>query len=285
MSSMQNFGIYTNLKKDPDLLVTKKIMRILEKRGLACYLDSAIAQKLGIGDERQCDLRRMDVLLVLGGDGTMLAASRKYAATGVYLLGLNLGRLGFLLDTELENLESALDRILSGDYAVQRRIMLEAFVGEDSSKAFFAGYALNEAVISQKNKLRIINLEVDVDEENACNYWCDGVIVSSPSGSTAYSLSAGGPVVAPTVDVLLITPLCPHSLQSCSFVVAGESKICVKAKNNAANISLALDRQDYVEIPSGGYVLIKKAGFTVNFLQTAKKNFYTVLREKLAEWK
>ena len=283
---MKRFGIYTNLNKDPDLKITQQVIRALERKHLEYFLDSAVAEKLGVTAERSCDANTIDVLIVLGGDGTMLAASRKYAPTGACLFGLNLGRLGFLLDTELENLETALDCIQTGKFEIQERIMLVAeVVNNITGEAEQVGFALNEAVISQKNKLRIINLEVDVNDEDACNYWCDGVIVSSPSGSTAYSLSAGGPVVAPTVEVLLITPLCPHSLQSCSFVVSGTDVIGIKAQNEQANIALALDGQDYIAIPENCHVVIKKAGFKAKFLRTTEKSFYTLLREKLAEWK
>lgn len=282
---MRKFGIYTNLKKDADLSITRRVIEVLQKRGLDCYFDSETARALGAEESLWCDHRRIDILLVLGGDGTMLAASRKYAATGAYLLGLNLGRLGFLLDTKPENLEEALDQIQAGKYELQQRLMLEAFLQEPDGKMHLAGYALNEAVVSQKNKLRIIHLEIDVDDQSACSYWCDGVIISSPTGSTAYSLSAGGPVVAPTVNVLLVTPLCPHSLRSRSFVVDGASQINVRVHRGVANIALALDGQDYLEVPAGWKVLIRKAGFTAKFLRTAGENFYTVLQEKLAEWR
>ena len=282
---MQAFGIYTNLKKDADLSITKQVLEILSRHGLSYYLDSEAAQAPGYGSDWFAETHEIDVLLVLGGDGTMLAAARKYAPRGVYLLGLNLGRLGFLLDTELSNLEVALAKITAGACAVQERIMLEAFLRDEGGELRSVGYALNEAVISQKNKLRIIHVTVDVDGERACSYWCDGVILSSPSGSTAYSLSAGGPVVAPTVDVLLITPLCPHSLRSCSFVVAGESEIILQVQGNAAQVALALDGQDSVEVPAGNTVLLRKAAFTAKFLQATGKSFYTVLREKLAEWR
>ena len=189
---MQAFGIYTNLKKDVDLSITKQVLEILSRHGLSYYLDSEAAQALGYGSDWFAETHEIDVLLVLGGDGTMLAAARKYAPRGVYLLGLNLGRLGFLLDTELSNLEVALAKITAGACAVQERIMLEAFLRDEGGELRSVGYALNEAVISQKNKLRIIHVTVDVDGERACSYWCDGVILSSPSGSTAYSLSAGG---------------------------------------------------------------------------------------------
>ena len=131
---MQKFGIYTNLEKDVDLSITKKVIEILQKRGLDCYFDSETAQALGAVEAKWCDRHPIDVLLVLGGDGTMLAASRKYAATGVYLLGLNMGRLGFLLDTKPENLEMALDQIQEGNYELQQRLMLETFLQEPNGK-------------------------------------------------------------------------------------------------------------------------------------------------------
>ncbi len=277
------FGIYTNLEKDKDLAITRHIMQTLEKRNIPFCLDSKLAQKFS-GYEI-CDTQKIDVLIVLGGDGTMLAASRKYAATGTLLFGLNLGRMGFLLDTELAQLESSLDKIQSGKYEVQERILLEAYLVAPNRAPEFTGYALNEAVISQRNMMRIVNVEVFVNAQPACNFRSDGVIVSTPSGSTAYSLSAGGPVVTPTVDILLITPLCPHSLQSCSFVISGEDEVTVKVPPDMGNAALTLDGQDFIEIAMGTHVVIKKAGFKARFLRTTDKSFYALLKEKLAEWR
>jgi NAD+ kinase len=281
---MMKFGIYTNLEKDKDLSITKQVIYMLEKRQLSCFLDPKLAQALGT--KKTCDKEKIDVLIVLGGDGTMLAASRKYASSGVLLFGLNLGRMGFLLDSEFSSLEDSLDKILNGHFEVQERIMLEAYlVGPDIMASRFAGYALNEAVISQRNMMRVINVEVLVNEQPACNFRCDGVIVSTPSGSTAYSLSAGGPVVAPTVDVLLITPLCPHSLQSCSFVISGNDEVTVNIPPDMGNAALTLDGQDFIEIAMSNHVFIKKANFKARFLRTTEKSFYTLLKEKLAEWR
>jgi len=277
------FGIYTNLKKDKDLSITRRVISILEKRSITYSLDPQVAGAFGQPDIY--DNTDIDVLIVLGGDGTMLAASRKYAASGVLLFGLNLGRMGFLLDSEFSDFEHAMDKILNGEYEVQERIMLQAYLVAPGGKPEFAGYALNEAVVSQRNMLRIINVEVLVNGQPACNFRCDGVIVSTPSGSTAYSLSARGPVVAPTVDVLLITPICPHSLQSCSFVIAGSDEVTINIPPNMGNAALTLDGQNYVEIAMGSQVMVKKAGFTARFLRTTTKSFYTLLREKLAEWR
>lgn len=280
---MLRFGIYTNIKKDADLSITRSVMAILRQRDLSFCLDEEIAGKLP--GCCVCDAGNIDVLIVLGGDGTMLAASRKYASSGAMLLGVNIGRLGFLLDGNVEHFEATLERICKGDYYLQERIMLEAFVVSEQGETLFSGYALNEAVVSQKNMMRIIDLEVLVNDEPAGSYRSDGVIVSTPSGSTAYSLSAGGPVIAPTVDVFLITPMYPHSLQSCSFVISGEDEVKIKIHSELHAAALTLDGQIFFEIPRLAHVVVKKTGFRANFLRTADKSFYTLLKEKLAEWK
>ncbi len=280
---MLRFGIYTNVKKDPGLATTRSVMAILERHGLSYCLDEELASKLP--GCCVCSGSNTDVLIVLGGDGTMLAASRKYASSGALLLGVNIGRLGFLLDGDADSFEATLERILRGEYAVQERIMLKASVISKIGEEIFSGYALNEAVVSQKNMMRIINLEVLVNEESAGNYRSDGVIVSTPSGSTAYSLSAGGPVIAPTVDVFLITPMYPHSLQSCSFVISGEDEVKINIQSELDNAALTLDGQIYFDIPASAHVVVRKTDFRANFLRTAEKSFYTLLKEKLAEWK
>ena len=279
---MQAFGIYTNLKKDADLSITKQVLEILSRHGLSYYLDSEAAQALGYGSDWFAETHEIDVLLVLGGDGTMLAAARKYAPRGVYLLGLNLGRLGFLLDTELSNLEVALAKITAGACAVQERIMLEAFLRDEVGELRSVGYALNEAVISQKNKLRIIHVTVDVDGERACSYWCDGVILSSPSGSTAYSLSAGGPIIEPTSSCIAVTPVCPHSLGIKSFVVSSDREIEITAPDQDNTIQLSVDGYQNVRIEPGQSIVIRQSPKMLSLIRLRGIGFYERINQKLS---
>lgn len=280
---MRSFGIYTNLQKDPGLVITKSVVELLEKHEVACYLDEEAASALGLSENTEG--KRLDVLLVLGGDGTMLAAARKYAKTGVLLFGVNLGRLGFLLDAQLSELEDALSRILAGQYEVQERMMLIASVlPENGGEERVLGYALNEAVVSSRDILRILDAEVRVNDKEVGAFRCDGIIVSTPTGSTGYSLSAGGPVVEPTAEMLIITPICPHSLQSNSYVVGGRDSAYVRLRREGEKGAVMLDGQEYFEFGPNEQVHLRKADVRAGFLKTMDQNFFALLKEKLAEW-
>lgn len=279
---MQNVGIYTNLEKDPDLAITKRVIEALQERKISFCLDEEMAASFG--PCALCGSSKLDMLIVLGGDGTMLAAARKYASTGTLLFGLNLGRLGFLLDAELSTLEETLDEIIAGDYVVQERIMLQAEILSAAGECTYRYCGLNDAVISQRN-MRVIELKTYVSGELAYHVRCDGVIISTPSGSTAYSLSAGGPVISPDVEALLITPLCAHSLQSINYVVSGDAEIAVEVLEESGAAALSLDGQDYVEIEKGSVIRILRTPYKAKFIKTRKKSFFTILQEKLVEWR
>lgn len=279
---MSVFGIYTNLQKDEELLVTRRLAAALESRGVEYYFDARVAKKMG--SDRSCEYKKIDILFVLGGDGTMLAAAREYAVQGTKLLGLNLGRLGFLLDMDYSNMDQELDEILAGDYRVEERIMLEAELFKPDGAKIALAYALNEAVVSQKDIFRIINVDVKVNGQTVDQMRCDGVIVSTPTGSTGYSLSAGGPVVLPTLDVLLITPVCAHTLASGNIVISGNDVVTICAASDAGCAALTLDGQIFFEIKPGELVRVKKADFAAQFIRLKEHNFFTLLKEKLTEW-
>ncbi len=279
---MPSFGIYTNLQKDPQLCITRNVIEQLKKRGCPFYLDAEVASALGM--RQRAEDAAVEILLVLGGDGTMLAAARKYANTGALLFGVNLGRLGFLLDAQFAELEKALDRILAGDYTVQERIMLEASILEEDGSRRVLGHALNEAVVSQRDILRISDALVLVNDKKVGSFRCDGIIISTPTGSTGYSLSAGGPVVEPTADMLIITPICPHSLQSSSYVIGGDDTVYVRLRGAQEQGALTLDGQEYFEFEPGEQVCLARSKVRAKFLKTTDQNFFALLKEKLAEW-
>ncbi len=277
------FGVYTNLGKDPDLKITKHVIQVLEKRGVEYYLEKSLAQAMGL--DKAAEDSAFDVLLVLGGDGTMLGAARRYAPHGTLIFGLNLGRVGFLLDTEISSLEAAVDGILEGNYQVEERLMLSASVmGADGVTQKAHAYALNEAVVSQKRILRLIHVDVRVNGLPVDKYYCDGIIVCSPTGSTGYSLSAGGPIVMPSLDVMVINPVCPHTLKSSKMVISGEDVVTILPKHDAKYSTLTLDGQNSFDMEPGDFVKIQRAPFRARFLRFTNKGFFSLLNEKLAEW-
>ena len=279
---MKTFGIYTNPKKDVGLSYTKNAISLLLKKGIPYSVDNQIAEYFP--DAGSAEDEHPDVLLVFGGDGTMLSAARKYAPMGTQLLGINLGRLGFLLAIENEQLETAIDKVLADEYTPEYRSMLQADVISEEGELLCRSYALNDAVMSRKSILRMIDLELYINSKYADNYIADGLIISTPTGSTGYTLSAGGPVVWPTLDVLLITPICPHRLSSKSIVISGDAKVTVVSKPDGEGSMLTLDGQQSVYLDDGQKVEVSSAGFKAEFIRFEDWNFYTLLTEKLSEW-
>lgn len=277
---MNAIGIFTNEQKDPGFQKARQICGVLEARGIPYCLDENLTGKLHGAEIGDMDA---DVILVLGGDGTMLSAARKYAATGAELLGFNLGHMGFLMDTELSDLEAAVDALLRGDYAVEERLMLSASIySGETGELKYREYALNEAVVSQKNIQRIINIDLSVNGKPVDNMHCDGLIVSTPTGSTGYSLSAGGSIVTPNLGVMLITPVCPHTLTSFKMVISSEDVVEILPKKGSA--ALTLDGQMYRDVDEGDRVVICAAEFKARFARYTNKDFFAVLKDKFSEW-
>ncbi|HWI64219.1 MAG TPA: NAD(+)/NADH kinase [Symbiobacteriaceae bacterium] len=222
-----------------------------------------------------------EMLIVLGGDGTLIRAAQAVAPLGIPVLGVNTGHLGFL--TELENTElfSALEGIMAGGYRIEERVMLSVSVQREGRQVF-ATTALNDAVVSKGPRARLVQLGVSVGETVVARYPADGVIVSTPTGSTAYSLSAGGPIVGPTVDVLMVTPICPHTMAARSIVVSGGELVTVSVLESPGEVGLSADGNEPIPLFAGDRVLVSRAPFSARLVRRPGYSFYDVLRRKLA---
>lgn len=223
-----------------------------------------------------------ELLIVLGGDGTLIRAAQTVAPMGVPILGVNTGHLGFL--TELENAElfDHLESILAGQYRVEERLMLRVTL-ERNGRPDLTVTALNDAVVSKGPRARLVHVGVMVGETVVARYPADGVIVSTPTGSTAYSLSAGGPIVGPTVDVLLVTPICPHTIASRSIVVAGSEEIRLTVLETPGEVGLSADGSEPIPLYAGDVVCVSRAPYTAKLVRRHTYRFYDVLRQKLAD--
>lgn len=220
-----------------------------------------------------------DAILSLGGDGTLLRGAQAALAHDVPLLGVNLGRVGFLAEAEPEDLEACLQSLLRGQYTLEERGVMEVISGNDR------WFALNDVVITRGGYARLITLEALVDGETAGHYVADGVIVATPTGSTGYSLSAGGPIVAPSVDCMIITPVCAHSLQHRPFVVPGAAEISLSlGSDEEQHASLQVDGQSCAELRAGAGVSIRRAQRRVKLIRTRQAQFFQLVRSKLTEW-
>ncbi|MGQ9560355.1 MAG: NAD(+)/NADH kinase [Candidatus Oleimicrobiaceae bacterium] len=277
-------GIVANIIKPMVREVIPRLVRWLDKRHTPFLLAQDIRQVIdpGIAPSGWADLeelgRRSDVVIAFGGDGTFLAVARAVGQLGVPILGVNLGGLGFLADVRIEELYPCLEDLLAGQYDVIERMLLRAAVLDTPERVF---YALNDVVIDKGGSPRIIEIGMHVDDVYFNTYVADGLIVATPTGSTAYSLAAGGPIVIPTMRVVIITPLCPHSLSARPVVIPPESVVRVAATTDDQHVNLTADGQIGCLLRSGQEVEIRVADYRVKWVATRRRRFYEVLRLKL----
>lgn len=281
---LKSVGLIINYRKKQPVLFGKEIIQWFGQRGIPTYVpreDAAILE-LDPGQTVAALDGTVDCVIVLGGDGTFLRAARLMAPHGVPILGINLGTLGFLTEIEVRETQSALERLCAGQYFLEDRMMLEARVIRDNN--LISSYVgLNDVVINKGPLARINSLELYADEEFAAAYKADGVIIASPTGSTAYSLSAGGPIVYPEVDVIIITPICPHTLHARPMVIPSHKTVLVNIVYQQSGSSLTIDGQHCSELESGDQIVVGKAPYYARLVRLKSHNFFNVLREKLRD--
>ncbi len=287
---MDRFLIVTNKEKDRDYSVTNKIAAYIEKAGRQAVLSRVSSFREDMDKEIS---QGVDCAIVLGGDGTIIHTANDLMTRNIPILGVNLGTLGFLAEIEEQNVLSALDRLFMDDYRLENRLMLQGTMeyasvsGQASSNAtnYETSYALNDIVISRKGFSRIISLGIYVNEELVDNFRGDGVIISTPTGSTAYNLSAGGPIVSPKAEVMVITPICPHSLSPRSIVVSAEDTIKVivgkSKKTQEAEASASFDGQKDIDLGTDDIILISKAQYSTKLIKLSQTGIYEILQSKL----
>ena len=223
--------------------------------------------------------RQGDVLIAVGGDGTIIQVAKGAAQYGKAVLGINVGRLGFVATLERHELDQ-LEKLVQGAYTVEKRMMLDVSIGGEERHYS----VLNDAVLSRGTYSHILDLEVLLNNESICNYRADGLIVSTPTGSTAYFLSAGGPVVDPSLDCIGLVPICPHSLFTRPVVFGGEATLCARAHcGSEEEILLSLDGETILPIHSAVPVTIRRSPLTAGIIRLNHKNFLQVVNDKLAE--
>ena len=272
---MEKFGIVTNAEKDIGMTVTKSICE---------YLD--VHQKVWATDWTV--FKDMDVILILGGDGTFIQTARQYVNCNVPFLGINLGTLGFLTSVEKEDIFEAIDCLMNDDYEVEPRMMISGNVYHNDRLTASAG-AVNDIVVSRTGFSRLVELRLWINDSLVDIYAADGVIVSTPAGSTGYNLSAGGPVVYPKNEVMVVTPICPHSLTTRSIVVSGDEKVTIeigrRRKTQKEEALVTYDGQTAVHLESNDKVEIRRAAQCIRIIQLKKSNFYEILRNKIGNVK
>jgi NAD+ kinase len=223
----------------------------------------------------------LDLLLTLGGDGTLLRGARMVLTAGVPVLGINLGHLGFLTSASPEEMEDALAAWLAGESELDRRMALEVYAEDDRHGAGRRHLVLNDAVIHKGGAARVIRLHVRGRREEVGSYSADGIILATPTGSTAYSLSAGGPIVSPTVDCIIATPICPHTLGVRPLVLPADEIVTVEVLSAGGELMLTLDGQDSERLTAGQRVVVQRAAEPVRLVRFPGQSFFSTLRRKL----
>ena len=275
---MNIFGILTNVEKDTNMEVTNRIRKYLEDRGKVCLL-AADYEK-----DKKTFAGSIEGLIVLGGDGTLIRAAREYVYFGIPMLGINLGTLGYLTSVEKDEIWTCLDALMNDEYTLEKRIMLGASVFHQGRVVMYEE-AVNDVIVSRSGFSKLVELKLYVNDELLDIYAADGVIVSTPTGSTGYNLAAGGPVVYPETELLVITPICPHSLTARSIVVSDREKITIeigkRRKDQWEEALVTYDGQAGIELETGDRVEIDAAEGVVKLIKINNKNFYQVLRSKI----
>lgn len=280
---MSKVSIITNLSKDKDLKMTELIVEWLEKRGFKVLLLEEAANRLKrkeLGCNNKEIYSQCDYAIVLGGDGTLLGAAREAVNYETPLLGVNMGHLGFITEVEVRDVFAALEKICKKEFTIEERLMLEAQVTKEGVNTDVF-YCLNDFGITKGILSRIITLKVYVNDEYMDTYNADGIVISTPTGSTAYSLSAGGPIVNPKIGAIIITPICPHSLGSRSIVISKDEVVMVDVADDNQGVYLTTDGQRGFKLKNGDRVIIRKATHTARLIKVFNRSFYDVLRNKL----
>ncbi len=269
--------------KFPEIKSTlQDVVTWLRARSIEVILDQASAMLLGEqgGLQKTQLASKADVLLVLGGDGTMLNAARLAGERSIPILGVNMGGLGFLTEVRLENLYPSLERVFANDFVLDERLMLRTHIHRHG-ETVAQGVVLNDVVISKGTLARMIELKIAIQGRFVTNLRGDGLIVSSPTGSTAYSLSAGGPIIDPAVQSLILTPISPHTLTHRPLIVPGNAEIEVILTSKDDGAMATLDGQVGVAITQGDTVVVQTSENRTRLIRFPESNYYDVLREKL----
>ncbi len=221
-----------------------------------------------------------DMFVSFGGDGTMLRAVTYVKDLGIPIVGVNTGRLGFLSTFKKEDVRKVVTEFISGAYSIEARSLVEVSLDSDLSEFNGLNFALNEITVSRKDTTSMIMVETYLNDEYLTSYWADGLIVSTPTGSTGYSLSCGGPVIAPTAKSLVLTPIAPHNLNARPFVISDDTEIRLKVSGREENHLISLDSR-IASIPNGQEIRVKKSDFTINMIEYKSESFLKTLRNKL----
>lgn len=280
---MQTLGIMANADKAAALQVARIASAHLRARGIAARVQPRVAEALGEGHTGLSDAEvvEADAVLVLGGDGTILATSRLCAPCGTPMLPVHLGRFGFLTEVSPDEVQPALDDLLEGRYHVEERMMLWGEIRRGGARQD-SGIGLNEIVVANGPLSRVLHLRMSIDGRYVTTYAADGIIVATPTGSTAYSLSAGGPLVHPRLQTLLVTPICAHTLTARALLIPAEAEVTITIERDPHDsVRVTIDGQRGFPLQVEDEIHIRRAPYCAKILTVGGADFYDKLQSKL----
>lgn len=278
---MQRIGVWTNAGKDPDLALTRALVAEILQQGAVPVLTHSVAQQLDMAQYAQQHVGKDVIcLVVLGGDGTILTAVQQAIPYGVPVLGINLGRLGFLAEREVGDFSQVVRRLLSGEFAIEERTMIAC-----SAQGIEEELALNDVVVARGRRSNLVHVEIRVRAQTVDRFVGDGLVVATPTGSTAYSLSAGGPIVSPALRGIILAPISPHTLHARPIIVPDTDEVEVLAYAGAdGEVTVSVDGRPTIEGAREVQVLIRRSVYKAWFVRLSERNFYELLQRKLTDW-
>ena len=288
---MRHFLVYTNRHKDKNLVLTKKICDYLRQKGQKATVkteEGDFKERISTDtDDIPADIPRdVDCMIVLGGDGTVLQAARETKKLHIPIIGVNLGTLGYMTEIEPANLKESLDRLIAGDYEQESRMMLngKAYLSDGRTEE---GWALNDIVITRSGSLQIIQFNIYVNGQFLNDYKADGMIITTPTGSTGYNLSAGGPLVEPRAKLIVLTPICPQSLNQRSIILSPEDVIEIEIpqgrEGRIQTVEASFDGTHVIPLETGDRIRIVQSEKITEFIQLNQVSFLEVLHKKMSD--
>ena len=280
---MRKIGLVVKQAQPEAMAVAQDLRSWLIQRGMEVFIGEAQVIQTSAPGEAKASAAippDMDLVVVLGGDGTLLYAARALGRNGVPLLGINMGGLGFLTETSLVNLHPTMERVLSGNYTAEARMMLSVVVNR-AGRTVARETVLNDAVIHKEALARILDLKVKINDMDLTSYRADGLIISSPTGSTAYNLSAGGPIVHPAQETIILTPICPFTLSNRPLILPETVIVEVEVDPRATDVILTADGQVSYALEPGDKVVISRSPNDILLIANLDKNYFEIIRTKL----
>ncbi len=280
---MKKIGIISKKNRKEVLEIIADCIPWLKKQGCTVYVDRDT--HLQTGDVEYVDREKIaqasELLIVFGGDGTLLSVSRIPNADSIPILAVNLGGLGFLTEIRVDEMQTVLEKVLAGDYEIDRRIMLDVTIIRRGGSVETTHSTLNDVVVNKAALARMIDLETSVNGQYLNTFKADGLIISTPTGSTGYSLSAGGPIIYPSLNIISVTPICPHTLTNRPIILPDNSSVSVALKAHNGDVYITLDGQVGFSMQEEDRIEVKKSDKNISLIKTPFRTYFDTLKEKL----